>query len=91
MPGVAGRSSEINKPKGEGRWGWGEEVEKRVGGRRRLEGTPGPTARGLWAGFLPARLHFAQPTLAGGGEGWASGECGKLSRFPDGGDGSGTK
>lgn len=54
MPGVAGRSSEINKPKGEGRWGWGEEVKKRVGGRRRLEGTPGPTARGLWAGFLRA-------------------------------------
>ena len=79
MRGLAGRSSEINKPKGERRWGWGEEVEARVGGRRRLKGTSGPTA----------------PSRAGGqgvvGEGWASGECGKLSHFPEGGDGSGTK
>lgn len=54
MRGLAGRSSEINKPKGERRWGWGEEVEARVGGRRRLKGTSGPTARGLRAGFLRA-------------------------------------
>lgn len=97
MCGAAGRSSEINKPKGEGWWSWDEEVEERVaGGRRRLEGTAGPTTQDLPAGFLGAvAFCFAQPTLAAGqrvdGEGRAGGESGKLSRFPDGGEGSGTK
>lgn len=94
MRGAAGRSSEINKPKGEGRWGWGEEVEARVGEGRGWRAHQGPP-RGACGLAFSAPLRFAQPSLAGGqgvvGEGWASGECGKLSHFPDGGDGSGTK
>lgn len=55
--GAAGRSSELNKPKGEGWWGWGEEVEERVeegGGWRTQQGPP----RGACRLVFWTRLHF---------------------------------